>query len=266
MAIALQRPLLIAFNKILLEGYCESLSVGIIHALYKGGDYSQFDNYTGITVGSILAKVFAMILESRINQWAETNDLRAKGQAGFRKDFRTTDNLFILCTLIKQASFQKKKLYTCFVDFKKAFDTVPRDLLWQVLEGLGINGRILVCLRSIYCQDQAYLHHPEEGLKHTFLCRIRVKQGCPFSPLLFGLFIDGLEKRLNVLEGDAPPMLGQLAVCLLLYAYDLAFMSHTLAGLQKQLDVLQAFCCERHLTVNVNKTKVVMFEASKSVC
>ncbi len=141
--VALQQPLLIAFNKILCEGYCESLSVGIIHVLYKGGDYSQFDNYMGIIVGPILAKVFAMILESRISQWAETNDLRAKGHVSFRKDFRTTDNLFILCTLTEQAIFQKKKLYTCFVDFKKAFDTVLRDLLWQVLEGLGINGRIL---------------------------------------------------------------------------------------------------------------------------
>ncbi len=95
---------------------------------------------------------------------------------------------------------------------------------------------------------------------------IEVKQGCPLSPLLFGLFIDGLEKRLNALEGDTPPMLEQLAVRLLLYADDLALMSHTPAGLQKQLDVLQAFCCERQLTVNVKKTKVVVFEARKSVC
>ncbi len=43
-AVALQQPLLIAFNKILSEGYCESLSIGIIHALFKGGDCSQFDN------------------------------------------------------------------------------------------------------------------------------------------------------------------------------------------------------------------------------
>jgi len=85
------------------------------------------------------------------------------------------------------------------------------------------------------------LHHPEEGLTPTFLYRIGVKQGCPLSPLLFGLFIDGLEKRLNALEGDAPPMLGQLAVRLLLYANDLALMSHTLAGLQKQLDVCNFF-------------------------
>ncbi len=152
------------------------------------------------------------------------------------------------------------------MDFKKAFDTVPRDLLWQVLEGLGISGRILECLRSMYRQDQACLHHPEEGLTPTFLCHIGVKQGCPLNLLLFGLFIDGLEKRLNALEGDAPPMLGQLAVRLLPYADDLAIMSHTLAGLQKQLDVLQAFCYERQLTVNVKKTKVVVFEACKSVC
>ncbi len=230
-ATALQQPLLIAFNKILHEGYCESLSIGIIHALYKGGDCSQFDNYRGITVGLVLAKVFAMILESRISQWAKTNDLRTKGQAGFRKDFTITDNLFILRTLTEQARFQKKKLYTCFVDFKKAFDTVPRDLLWQVLEGLGINERILECLCSMYNQDQACLHHLEEGLTPTFLCHIGVKQGCPLNPLLFGLFIDGLENRLNALEGDAPPMLGQLAICLLLYADDLALMSHTPAGL-----------------------------------
>jgi hypothetical protein len=61
-------------------------------------------------------------------------------------------------------------------------------------------------------------------------------------------------------------MLGQLAVRLLLYANDLTLMSHTPTGLQKQLDVLQAFCCECHLTVNVKKTKVVVFEARKYVC
>jgi hypothetical protein len=174
--------------------------------------------------------------------------------------------LFILRTLTEQARFQKKKLYTCFVDFKKAFDIVPRDLLWQVLEGLGISGRILECLRSMYHQDQAYLHHPEEGLTPTFFCRIGVKQGCPLSPLLFSLFINGLEKWLNALEGDTPPMLGQLVVHLLLYANDLALMSHTPARLQKQLDVLQAFYCERQLTMNAKKTKVVVFEACKSVC
>jgi hypothetical protein len=61
-------------------------------------------------------------------------------------------------------------------------------------------------------------------------------------------------------------MLGQLAIRLLLYADDLVLMSHIPAGVHKQLDVLQAFCCECQLTVNVKKIKVVVFEAHKSVC
>jgi hypothetical protein len=65
--------------------------------------------------------MFAMILESRINQWAETNGLRAKGQAGFRKDFRTTYNLFILRTLTEQATFQKKKAIHLFCGLQKSF-------------------------------------------------------------------------------------------------------------------------------------------------
>ncbi len=90
------------------EGYYESLSIGIIHALYKRGDCSQFDNYRWITVGPVLAKVFVMILESHINQWAKTNDLRAKGQVGFKKDFRTTDNLFIFALGPNKPDFRKR--------------------------------------------------------------------------------------------------------------------------------------------------------------
>jgi hypothetical protein len=86
-------PLQIVFNKLLQQGYSASLSTRVIHALHKGGDALQFENYRGITVGPVLAKVFAMILEARLSSWVEERGLHAKGQAGFRKDFHTTDNL-----------------------------------------------------------------------------------------------------------------------------------------------------------------------------
>jgi hypothetical protein len=93
-------PLQIVFNKLLQQGYSVSLSTGVIHALHKGDDALQFENYRGITVGLVLAKVFAMILEARLSSWAEERGLRARGQAGFRKDFCTMNNLYILRTLI----------------------------------------------------------------------------------------------------------------------------------------------------------------------
>ena len=259
----LAQPLKIVFNKMLVDGYSPALSVGLIHAIFKGGDASSFDNYRGITVAPVLAKMFAMLLESRLSKWSEDRGARAKGQAGFRKDYRTTDQLFILRTLIEQNAATKGRLYCCFVDLRKAFDTVPRDLLWQVLSKLGLQGRLLRALKSMYSQDSACVHHATEGLSSTFPCNIGVKQGCPLSPLLFGLFIDGLEDHLSQLIGDHPPELAGVIVRLLLYADDLAMMSTTAAGLQQQLDALQRFCDARRLTVNVRKTKIVVFASRK---
>ncbi len=92
----LHMPLLITFNCFLEEGFAEALSIGVVHALFKGGNASEFDNYRGITTRPILAKLFAMIFDKRLSEWAEQHRLRAKGQAGFRKDYCTTKQLFIL--------------------------------------------------------------------------------------------------------------------------------------------------------------------------
>ncbi len=180
-------PLQIVFNKLLQQGYSTSLSIGVIHALHEGGDALQFENYRGITMGPKLAKVFAMILEAQLNSWAEERGLRAKGQVGFRKDFHTTNNLYILRMFIEQSTHKCKKVYYCFVDFHKTFDIMPRDLLWQVLAEMGIMGCFMQCLQSMYSQDIIRVMHPTEGLSTRFSCGIRVKQGCPLSTLLFGL-------------------------------------------------------------------------------
>jgi hypothetical protein len=124
----LHMPLLIAFNCFLVEGFPKTLSTGVVHALFKGGDASEFDNYKGITIGPILTKLFAMILDKRLSEWVEQHGLHAKGQVGFCKDYHTIDQLFIMRTLIEQNKAKKKPLYCYFVDFKKAFDIVP----WEV--------------------------------------------------------------------------------------------------------------------------------------
>ncbi len=139
----LHMPLLTTFNCFLAKGFPEALCTRVVHALFKGGDASKFDNNMGIMVGPILAKLFAMILDKRLNEWAERHGLCAKGQTRFRKDYRTIDQLFILRTLIKQNKAKKKPLYYCFVDLKKAFDTMPREVLWQVLAGLKVKGGFL---------------------------------------------------------------------------------------------------------------------------
>ena len=225
-------------------------------------------NYRGITVGSVIAKLFAMILDHRIAVWAEDEGIKAKGQAGFRKDFRTTDNIFVLKSLIdKQKQTQQgkvsRKLYCCFVDFKKAFDTMPRGLLWQVMERVGIRGPILDCIKSLYAHDSAAVRN-SQGISEIFDCLMGVKQGCPLSTIVF-LFVDGLEQHLMDTVGHDAPSLSGVLIPLLLYADDLIIMSTTAAGLQRPLDALQQFCHQRQLSVNLAKTKVVTF-GSKAAC
>ena len=248
----------------------ERLSVGLITAVYKSGDKSDMSNYRGITAGSVIAKLFAMILEQRSATWAETHNVKAKGQAGFRKDYRTTDNIFVLRSLIdRQREARQKgkagKLYCCFVDIRKAFDTVPRHLLWQVLKDLGIYGCILDIMKSMYAQDSAAVRSMQ-GISAVFRCLLGVKQGCPLSPTLFGLDVDGLEKLLLETAGIDAPMLLETLIPLLLYADDLILMSTTASGLQNKLDVLASFCETHQLTVNLTKTKVVIFEPRRTDC
>jgi len=67
----LHMPLLTVFNCFLAEGFPKALSTGVVHAFFKGGDASKFNNYMGITVGPILTKLFVMILNKRLSEWVE---------------------------------------------------------------------------------------------------------------------------------------------------------------------------------------------------
>ncbi len=87
----LHMPLLTMFNCFLTEGFPKALSTRVIHTLFKRGYASEFDNYRGITIGPILAKLFAMILNKKLSEWAQQHGPCAKGQVGFHKDHHITN-------------------------------------------------------------------------------------------------------------------------------------------------------------------------------
>ncbi len=96
-----------------------------------------------------VGKLFAKVLFLRMTGWAERTGVWATGQAGFRPDFRTTNHVFTLQNLIDAARAEKGgRLYCCFVDFQRAFDTVPRDLLWRRLQSLGVSDHMLGVMKA----------------------------------------------------------------------------------------------------------------------
>jgi hypothetical protein len=68
----------------------------------------------------------------------------------------------------------------------------------------------------MYAKDTVRINHPSEGVTSSFKCQQGVKQGCPLIPLLFGLYLDALEGRLNDKECDAPTLVDvQYGYCFL---------------------------------------------------
>lgn len=178
--------------------------------------------------------------------------------------------MVVLRSLIdKQKQSRQKggsgKQYCCYLEIRNAFDAIPRTVLWQVLEDLGVSGRVPTIIQSVYGQDSAAVK-TSAGLSESFRCLVGVKQGCSLSPTPFGLYVDSLEQHLLQTPGtDAPGLIGEL-VPLLLYADDLILMSTSKERLQRQIDTLSDFCAGRQLEVNLSKTKVVVLEARRSNC
>lgn len=208
-------------------------------------------------MGVALGKLYAAVLNNRLSNWVEKMQYRAKAQAGFRKDYRCADNLFILRSIREKCASQHTKLYCCFVDFSKAFDTIPRAQLWKVLDDLGIYGNMLQAIKSIYATVQARVKTPE-GYTDTLDSEMGVLQGCILSPLLFGLFLDPLEKLLIKCNANPPMVLGH-PLPAQFFADDSQLLSTTPEGLQTLINALQRFCDENGLTVNVGKTKIMIF-------
>ena len=115
-------PLLVElFNKIILTEYYPKLwDVGIRTPLHKCDDISNPDNYRGITINSCLSKLFSQLMNERLTKYINQNDLIQPNQIGFKKDYRTSDHVFVMKSLIDKYSNNGKPLYVCFVDFKKS--------------------------------------------------------------------------------------------------------------------------------------------------
>ena len=100
-----------------------------------------------------------------------------------------------------------------------------------------MTGKLLTSLQAMCAADQAcVLTHQSPA--DLFDCNIGIEQGCPASPLLFGLYLDELEKMLEDAPDIDAPRVADILLAMLLFADDIALFSFSPSGLQKQLDIL----------------------------
>ena len=145
------------------------------------------------------------------------------------------------------------KIYGCFVDFSKAFDSLPRDILFKKLISYGIAGRFFNALKSLYSDDKSCIKI-EGKISNAFLINQGVRQGCPLSPLLFNIFLADLSIKL---DGENKVSLdNNHDINCLLWADDLLLLSDSEDGLNKILQQLYTYCNEIFLTINIDKNEM----------
>ena len=135
-------------------------------------------NYRGITILSSLGKLFSSLIYNCIENEIESKDILLPSQVGFRKNYRTTDHIFTLFSVIKKAFCKVKYLYTCFVDFQKANDSICRKRLLYRLEEIGLIEKILDIIKS----PKISLMY-QDKISQTFLSIICLKQGDVLSTI-----------------------------------------------------------------------------------
>eukprot|EP00795_Rhopilema_esculentum_P010044 gene10044-biopygen12706 len=246
-----------------------------ITILFKKGDRSQCGNYRGISLLSVVGKLFADILLQRLKRIADK--VYPQSQSGYRENRSTIDGIFTLKQLMEKAREQRQNMYIVFVDFTKAFDTVNRDFLFQILGKLGCPPEFIRLIQSLYSEVNARLI-VDGVLTEPFEYNSGVKQGCKLAPILYGIYTavllllayatighqfsvkirfqyDGDLFDLSRLKAKTKTFIDFIREAQ--YADDIAIFSDSALGLQVLLNAYNNMAKRMGLSINIKKTETM---------
>ena len=251
-----------------------------IVCLYKKGLKSLAENYWALSIGSNLSKIIPRIILNRLHETYELNI--SESQFGFRKGRSTVDAIFVIKNAIQKHA---GPLVLVFVDLTAAYDHIPRDFLFRVLE-LRTGAKLLVyILRKLYDGTTACV----SGTKVKFDILSGCRQGGLESPTLFNFYFDFVLKvcseaidrkypggwgisfdyRIpnectNREQRKTKKMTGTEIVRWLLYADDLVLFCMNIAEAQDIMNIMNTTCKRFGLAISFKKTKVMQFNSNTS--
>jgi hypothetical protein len=185
------------------------------------------------------------------------NSILTDAQFGFIPEYGTQDAIFALYSVITKTLRKGKRLYCCFVDYVKAFDSVSHYILWQKLLKCGISGNLLILINSMYSKLKTCVKLKGE-FSEFFSCNVGSMQWESLSPFLYSIYVNEIEMEL-IKQGIEPYDVKMLNLYLFMYADDTVLSSESITELQKMINTVNK-CLKQHgLYINLLKTKIVVF-------
>ena len=134
--------------------------------------------------------------------------------------------------------------------------TIQRDCLWYKIMSVGVNGKMLDAIKSLY-NDVKCAVKVNDMFSPWFNVSNGLKQGCKISTSLFSVYINDLVKEINDLNCGIT--IDQSMISLLIYADDIVLLAPSAENLQLMLNTVNAWCNKWRLIVNKDKTRIVHF-------
>ena len=123
-------------------------------------------------------------------------------QAGFRKGRGTRDQIANIHWIMEKARKFQKNIYSCFIDYAKAFDCVDHNQLWKILKEMGIPDHLTCLLRNLYADQEATVR-TGHGTTDWFQIGKGVCRGYILSSCLFNFYIEYIMRNAELDETQA---------------------------------------------------------------
>ena len=256
-----------AFNQMVLEpnNAPQFLTQGVTYLLFKSGSRENPQNYRPITCLPTIYKLLTSILADNIYKFLDSNSVLAKEQKGcVKRSMGCKEQLVIDSFILAQSRKRSRNLSIAYIDYQKAFDSVPHSWLIHILKIYKINPTIVHFMEEIMKNWMTKVK-----LSSVTTCNIPIRrgiyQGDSLSPLWFCLALNPLSRILNETQFGYKLEVKQRSsqITHLMYMDDIKVFANSPDNLHSLLKVIQFYSSDIKMSFGIDKCATVHISRGK---